>query len=203
MDLVLDKGIFWHGVTTSLFQGGAIVMALAIAARLVSFRDWYVRGVNMRLANGTAVALLSVWNLVFAIAGGLTGLWLTWGFEATTSLSLTVNKTMFGSFALLSLVLMLWLQFRYGPGLWDSGSLKTSYAILGMLVAAVAVLNGSLGGEASLVGTILEPAWDFLGIVVRYPIVLPKVGGMILVAAALAVIASAVVAALMRRRASS
>jgi len=144
-----------------------------------------------------------VWNLVFAILGGVTGVWLTWGIQATTFLSLTVNKTMFGTFALLALALMLWLRFRYGPAVWESASLKLSYAALGLLVAAVAILNGSLGGEASLLGTILEPAWDFLGIVVRYPIVLPKAGGMALVGIALVAIGAALAAMVGRRRASS
>ena len=103
---IFNHGIYWHSITTSLFQGGAIAMAVALVARLFAPRQWTVSGVDVRLANGTMVALLAVWNVAFAVLAGLTGLYTTWGFEAVTSVTLTMNKTMIGSFGLLALVLM-------------------------------------------------------------------------------------------------
>lgn len=189
MSGVIDNGIYWHSILTSLFQGGAIAMALAAIARLLSPREWRIRGVDMRLANGTMVALLAVWNVMFAVLAGLTGVWQTWGFSSVSSISLTVNKAMFGTFALAALVLMVLIRYRYGPGLWNDLALRVTYVVLGIIVAGVAVVSGSLGGEASLLGTALSPVWDWLGVVPRYPMVLPVAGGIVLVVIALIVIA--------------
>lgn len=191
MSGVIDNGIYWHSIATSLFQGGAIAMALAAIARLLSPREWRIRGVDMRLANGTMVALLAVWNVLFAVLAGLTGVWLTWGFASVSSISITVNKAMFGTFALAALVLMVLIRYRYGPGLWNDLALKTTYVVLGVIVAGVAVVSGSLGGEASLLGTALAPVWDWLGVVPRYPMVLPAAGGIIFVVIALIAVALA------------
>ena len=108
---------------------------------------------------------------------------------------------MFGTFALLSQALMLWLRYRYGPGLWDDVVLKTSYAFLGFVAAGVAIVNGSLGSEAGLLGTALSRIWDFLGILPGDPMVLPTVGGIFLLAIVLLSIAMAVVAGIVRRKA--
>ncbi len=112
---IANNGVYWHVIASTLFQGGAFVMGLAILARLFSPPEWRIRGIDMRLANGTMAALLAVWSLVFAVLAMVTGIWMTWGYEAVTSTSLTLNKSMFGTFALLSLALMLWLRYRYGP----------------------------------------------------------------------------------------
>lgn len=101
---------------------------------------------------------------------------------------------MFGTFALLSLVLMLWLRYRYGPALWDDVALKTSYAFLGFVAAGVAMVNGSLGGEAGLLGTALSRIWGFLGVLPADPMVLPAAGGIALFAVVCVGIAEAVVA---------
>ncbi len=174
---VADNGIYWHVIASTLFQGGAIVMGLAIIARLLSPREWLIRGVDMRLANGTTTALLAVWSLVFAVFAMITGIWMTWGYDAVSSTSLTINKEMFGTFALLALILMLWIRFRYGPDLWNDTALKFTYAALGLLTTLAATVNGSLGGEAGLLGTALVKVWDFLGIDPANPMVLSTAGG--------------------------
>ena len=198
---IVDNGVYWHVIASTLFQGGALVMGLAIIVRLFSPPEWRIRGIDMRLANGTMAALLAVWSLIFAVLAMITGIWMTWGYEAVTSTSLTLNKSMFGTFALLSLALMLWLRYRYGPGLWDDVALKTSYAFLGFVAAGVAIVNGSLGGEAGLLGTALSRIWGFLGIFPGDPMVLPTVGGIALLVIVLLGIALAVVAGISRRKA--
>lgn len=201
MSGIIDHGIFWHMVTATLSQGGAIIMALAVLARLTLPREWSVRGVNLRLANETMVTLLLAWNLLFTVLAGVTGLWLTWGFQTVSSMSLTLNKSMFGTFALLSLLLSLWIRYRYGSVLWRSRPLTASYAALTFIVAFVAVVNGSLGGEASLLGTILAPVWDLFGVPVRYPMTLPTVGGIVLLGVVVVGTGSAALAAgVLRRR---
>ena len=188
---IFNHGIYWHSITTSLFQGGAIAMAVAIAARLVSPRQWVIRGVDMRLANGTMVALLVVWNVIFAVLAGLTGFYTTWGFEAVTSVTLTMNKIMIGSFGLLALLLMGWIRYRYGPGLWDDASLKSSYALLGFIGSGAAIVTGSLGGKAALLGTALEWLWELLNVEPLFPMVMPVWGAVILTVAVGVVVAIA------------
>ena len=181
---IFNHGIYWHSITTSLFQGGAIAMAVALIARLLSPRQWVVRGVDLRLANGTMVALLVVWNVIFAVLAGLTGLYTTWGFEAVTSVSLTVNKAMIGSFGLLALVLMVWIRYRYGPGLWEDPSLKITYTILGFIGSGAAIVTGSLGGKAALLGTVLDWLWKLLNIEPLFPMVMPVWGSAALIVVA-------------------
>ena len=170
---IFNHGIYWHSITTSLFQGGAIAMAVALVARLFAPQQWTVSGVDVRLANGTMVALLAVWNVAFAVLAGLTGLYTTWGFEAVTSVTLTMNKTMIGSFGLLALVLMVWIRYRYGPGLWEERSLKITYALLGFIGSGAAIVTGSLGGKAALLGTVLDWLWDLLNIEPLFPMIMP------------------------------
>jgi len=197
---VADNGIYWHVITSTLFQGGAIVMGMAIVARLLSPPHWEIRGVDMRLANGTMAALLAVWSLVFAVLAMVTGIWMTWGYEAVSSTSLTINKEMFGTFALLALVLMLWIRFRYGPGLWNDTALRYTYALLGLLTTLAAIVNGSLGGEAGLLGTALVEVWDFLGIDPANPMILPSAGGITFLVVMLVAVAGVAAATTMRRR---
>ena len=127
-------------------------------------------------------------------------------FDAVSSTSLTINKEMFGTFALLALVLMLWIRFRYGPGLWNDRALKSTYSALGILTALAAIVNGSLGGEAGLLGTALSEVWDFFGIDPGNPMVLSTAGGVtFLVVMLVAFLGVAVIATLrrVRRRAMS
>ncbi len=120
-----------------------------------------------------------------------------------TSTSLTINKEMFGTFALLSLALMLWTRFRYGPGLWDDLAIKASYTVLGFIATGVAIVNGSLGGEAGLLGTALADTWDFLGVTSGNPMVLPTAGGIAFLAVVVAGLGLGVIAWVVRRRAVS
>jgi len=199
---IIDNGIYWHVIASTLFQGGVLVMALATLVRLFSPREWTVRGVDLRLANGTMVALLAVWSLVFALLSMVTGIWMTWGFETVTSLSLTVNKSMFGTFALLALVLMLALRYKYGPELWEDVGLRTSYVLLALVAAGVAVVNGSLGGEAGLLGTALPRVWNLLGVIPGNPMIFPTVGGIVFLALVILAAGATAVAGLLRRKAS-
>jgi hypothetical protein len=181
-ETVFNHGIYWHSITTTLFQGGAIAMGAGLLVRLLTVRPWEVRGVDVRRANETLVTLLAVWNLFFALLAGFTGLYSTWGFDAVSSVTLTVNKTMIGTFGLLSLISMIGIRYRYGAGLWADTSLKASYAVLGIIVSGVAVVTGSLGGEAALLGTVLDWLWSVLNIEPRFPMVLPTWGSGILIA---------------------
>jgi hypothetical protein len=83
---VADNGIYWRVIASTLFQGGAIAMGLATIARLLSPQHWEVRGVDMRLANGTMAALLAVWSLVFAVFAMVTGIWMTWAMRPLAQL---------------------------------------------------------------------------------------------------------------------
>ena len=107
---------------------------------------------------------------------------------------------MFGTFALLALVLMLWIRFRYGPGLWNDTALRYTYALLGLLTTLAAIVNGSLGGEAGLLGTALVEVWDFLGIDPANPMILPSAGGITFLVVMLVAVAGVAAATTMRRR---
>jgi hypothetical protein len=84
--------------------------------------------------------------LVFALLSGITGFFTTWGFDAVSSVSLTMNKAMIGSFGLLAIILMIWIRARYDPDLWEDRSLRATYVVLGLMGSATAIVTGSLGG---------------------------------------------------------
>jgi hypothetical protein len=100
---------------------------------------------------------------------------------------------MFGTFALLSLVLMLVIRYKFGPTLWDDMALKSSYAILGFIATGVAIVNGSLGGEAGFLGMALSGTWNLLGITPSNPMVLPTLGGIAFLVVVLVAIAAMVI----------
>ncbi len=203
MSGIIDNGVYWHVIASTLFQGGVLVMGLAALVRLLAPKEWIVRGVDLRLANGTMVALLAVWSLVFAVLSMITGIWMTWGYETVTSLSLTLNKSMFGTFALMALVLMLVLRFKYGPQLWDDVALRISYILLALVAAGVAVVNGSLGGEAGLIGTALSQIWNLLGVNPGNPMIFPTAGGIAFLAVVIVATGAVIGAGMLKRRASS
>ena len=189
---IFNHGIYWHSMSTSLFQGGAIAMAYAIIARLLAPREWRYGGLDVRLAHGTMIALLAIWNLVFALLSGITGFFTTWGFDAVSSVSLTMNKAMIGSFGLLAIILMIWIRARYDPDLWEDRSLRATYVVLGLMDSATAIVTGSLGGEAALLGTALLWFWELVRIEPRMPMIMPVWGSVALIVAALGLIAGAV-----------
>jgi hypothetical protein len=180
MTEIFDYGVYWHSIASTLYQGGALAMALGIIVRWFAPRDWQFSGTDMGQANETLVSLLAVWSLIFAILAMLTGMFMTWGTVATRSMSLTINKSMFGTFALLALAFMLWMRFRYGGSVWNDVALKITYSLLGFIATGVAILNGSLGGEASHLGTVMVPIYSALGINPLRALVLPTGVGLTL-----------------------
>ena len=72
---------------------------------------------------------------------------------------------------------------------WDDVALKSAYAALGLLTTLAAIVNGSLGGEAGLLGTALAEVWDFFGTDLSNPMVLSTAGGVTVLAVVLVAIA--------------
>ena len=180
MEGVFNHGTYWHSISSTLFQGASIIVLLAAVARTFVPENTVIRGVDMARSNGTLVILGGVFALVFAILATITGIWMTWGYEITSSSSLTMNKSMFATFGILALVLMLLTRYRYGPELWQDPALRSAYLAMAVVQGAVAGINGSLGGEAGLLGTVFEPIWDLFGIDVHGPMILPQLGGLVL-----------------------
>jgi hypothetical protein len=75
---------------------------------------------------------------------------------------------------------MLAIRYRYGPGVWRDPALTATYVALAAVQGMVAVVNGSMGGEAGLLGTIFDPVYRVLGINVRGQLVLPTLGAIVL-----------------------
>lgn len=190
---IFNHGAYWHHITATLFQGSSLVLLLAAVVRIFLKPGMMVRrGLDIGLANGTLVVLASVFALLWAILATLTGMWMTWGFEATTSTSLTLNKSMFATFGILALILMLAIRYRYGPGVWKDPALTATYVALAAVQGLVAVVNGSMGGEAGLLGTIFDPVYQLFGINVRGQLVLPTLGAIVLLIVVIAGVLAAV-----------
>lgn len=201
MEGVANHGTYWHAITATLFQGGSIVLMIAAIIRIFVRPGTVVRGLDIGLANGTLVVLAAVWALAFAVLATITGIWMTWGYEATTGTSLTMNKSMFATFGILALVLLLALRWRYGPAVWRDPALTASYVAMAVVQGVVAAVNGSLGGEAGLLGTILDPIWRLLRIEVRGSMVLPNTAALILLVVLIGVLVGLVVWRFAKRKA--
>jgi hypothetical protein len=196
---IFNYGTHWHSITSTLFQGASIVILIAAVVRLFARPGWRVAGINMPLANENLVVLAGVFALVFAVLATLTGIFMTWGVEATTTTSLTINKSMFATFGITALVLMLSMRWRYGPGIWQDPALRAGFVAMAVIQGMVAVVNGSLGGQAGLLGTAFDPVWRLLRIDIAGPMVLPTFGALVLLIVLIAAVLGAVAWRLPRR----
>ncbi len=195
MEGIFDNGTAWHSITASLFQGSSILVLIAAVLRLFIKPGRMVQGIDASLASGTLVVFGSVVALFFAVLATITGIWMTWGYAATSTISLTQNKTMFATYGILALVVLLLVRWKFGPGLWKDRSLTTAYVSMAVIQGIAAGVNGSLGGEAGLLGTVLDPVWRVLNVETTGSMVLPTVGA----AGLLAVIVAGVVAVVVWR----
>ncbi len=182
MEGIFDNGTGWHSITASLFQGASILVLIAAVLRLFVKPGSMVQGIDFSLANGTLVVLGSAVALVFAVLATVTGVWMTWGYIVISIVFLMLNKFMFVIFGIFVLVFFLMIWWRYGPGLWKDRSLTTAYVSMAVIQGIVAGVNGSLGGEAGLLGTVLDPVWSVLNIETRGSMILPTVSAVGLLA---------------------
>jgi hypothetical protein len=130
-----------------------------------------------RLAYATASA-----GLVLGVLTGLTGVFTTWPLEAIRETILTRNKVGVTATLMAAWGMFVLLRWRVGPELWSRPILKGWSAFLVLVGFAGTVLAGSMGGSASLKGTILEPLLDATGVNRFQPLALPPVlSGMVIV----------------------
>lgn len=96
-------------------------------------------------------------GFVLAIFTGLTGMFGTWPQEAIRETLLIQNKILVTAALLGSWGMFIFLRWRVGPALWQSTPLKAWSTLLVLVGFINTVLVGSMGGSASLKGTILDP----------------------------------------------
>ena len=101
---------------------------------------------------------------VLAILTGLSGYFLTWPQEAIRTTLLTQNKVLAAIALLVCWGLYFFLRWQVGKALWENMSLKIWSLVLVAFGFVNVVLVGSMGGSASLTGTLLDPALIALNI---------------------------------------
>lgn len=146
------EGLF-HTVLSGANIGMLVLAAAAFAVRFFMGRrnDEWAAGAD-RVAFVAAAA--GTFLIIFT---GLAGYFGTWPREAMRETLLIQNKilvtfALFGSWGT-----FVFLRWRVGPGLWQQTPLKLWSAFLVIVGFINTVLVGSLGGSASLKGTILDP----------------------------------------------
>jgi hypothetical protein len=147
-----------QGVLHTILAGANIgILVLATGAFFV------------RLALGRSETTLAQWadivtfsaaviGFFLAILSGLSGYFLTWPREAIQNTVLTQNKTLVVVALLGSWGMFAYLRWRVGADLWKSVPLKLWSTLLVLFGFVNTVLVGSMGGSASLKGTLLDPA---------------------------------------------
>jgi hypothetical protein len=146
-------GTLFHAIFSGASMGILVLATAAFFVRLLfgSWRDDVAKGADIVATTAAMV------GIVFAIVAGLTGYYGTWGVEAVRDSMVAQNKTLV-SFALLaSYGLFVFLRLRTGAVFWRSLPLKLWSAALVLFGFVNLVLVGSMGGSATLKGTVLDP----------------------------------------------
>jgi hypothetical protein len=146
-------GTLFHAI----FSGAAIgILVLGSGAFALRFflgpsRSGLARGADVV----TGVAIVS--GLGFAILAGITGYYFTWGVAAVRESLVAQNKTLVTIALLVSYGAYLYLRYRFGDGVFSSWALRLWSGVLVAFGFVNLVLVGSMGGSATLKGTVLDP----------------------------------------------
>jgi hypothetical protein len=125
-------------------------------------------------------------GLVLAIFTGLTGAFATWPMEAIRGTILARNKVGVTATLVTAWGMFVILRWRAGPALWDHRVLRVWSAFLVLVGSGATILAGSMGGSASLKGTVLEPVLDALDANRFQPLSWPPAASVVLILGALA-----------------
>lgn len=103
-------------------------------------------------------------GLFLAVLTGLTGAFATWPMEAIRGTVLARNKIGVTATLLTAWGMFVLLRRQAGPALWEHGVLRGWSAFLVLVGFGATMLAGSMGGSASLKGTLVEPALQALDV---------------------------------------
>lgn len=146
-------GTLFHAI----FSGAAIgILVLATGAFFVRFLFGSARSDFARGADIVAVTAAVV-GLGFAILAAFTGYFGTWGLPAVRESMVAQNKTLVSVALLASYGLYLYLRWRFGEAFWRTMTVKIWSGVLVLFGFVNLVLVGSMGGSATLKGTVLDP----------------------------------------------
>jgi hypothetical protein len=127
-------------------------------------------------------------GLLLAVLTGLTGAFATWPMEAIRGTVLARNKIGVTATLLTAWGMFVLLRRQAGPALWEHGVLRGWSAFLVLLGFGATILAGSMGGSASLKGTLVEPALQVLGVNRFQALAWPPAVSVLLILVALALL---------------
>lgn len=146
-------GTLFHAI----FSGAAIgILVLGTGAFFVRLVLGGGRGNWSKGADLVAITAIVV-GLGFAILSGITGYFFTWGLSAVRDSLVAQNKTLVTFAMLASYGLVALLRLRGGEGFWRSTLTQFWSAAVVLFGFVNLVLVGSMGGTATLKGTVLDP----------------------------------------------
>lgn len=148
------NGLF-HTVLAGANVGVFLLAAAAVVFRLLIRGHWLAEADQVAWVAATA-------GLVLALLTGLTGASATWPMEAIRGTILARNKVGVTTILVTAWGMFVLLRWRAGPGLWEHRVLRVWSAFLVLVGFGATILAGSMGGSASLKGTLLEPVLDAL-----------------------------------------
>ena len=176
------------GANVGVFSlaAAAFMVRLVVVPFLPDARDGaagegrWATGADQIAYVGAAVGLL------LAVLTGLTGAFATWPMEAIRGTILARNKIGVTVTLVTAWGLFVVLRAQAGPKLWEHGVLRGWSAFLVLVGFGTTVLAGSMGGSASLKGTIVEPVLVVLEVNRFQPLSWPPAVSILLILAAVA-----------------
>ncbi|MBK8986780.1 MAG: hypothetical protein IPM39_12000 [Chloroflexi bacterium] len=146
-----------QGLLHTVLSGANIgILVLATAAFAVRF-FMGSRDDNLAASADKVAYVAAAVGVILAIFTALSGIFGTWPREAIRETLLIQNKMLVASALIGSWGMFVLLRWRVGPKLWQNSTLKLWSAFLVLVGFLNTVLVGSMGGSASLKGTILDP----------------------------------------------
>lgn len=143
-----------HTVLSGANIGIFVLATLAFAIRFILGN----RNDEMSNAADTVAYAGAGVGVLLAVLTGLSGYFLTWPQEAIRYTLLTQNKVLVATALLVCWGMFVALRWQAGKAMWQNLPMKLWALVLVAFGFLNVVLVGSLGGSASLAGTILDPA---------------------------------------------
>lgn len=107
--------------------------------------------------------LAGIGGVVGLVVSSIVGYYV-WPVEALTNSSLGLTKVMFSIFATELWILFVAIRSKHGEDLWKNRGLATVYVCAGFSGFFFMVLTGSFGGHMAGKGSVLDPAYELLGV---------------------------------------
>lgn len=163
-----------HTILSELHIGMLVLATGMIILWLIAARSRREEIRTLAIIADRTAHVAAIVGLAALVLAALAGLYTTWEWEAVQSTVLTRNKIVISALSMAFWGMLVYVRARQGEQVWQRPAITGLYLALTLGGFATIVLAGSLGGVASLKGTILDPFFDALKLNRYVMLVLPQ-----------------------------